>query len=171
MDHQRRGFFKSFSTPFIGNEEELFDPIRLPYNKDKSLFQKECVVCEDKPCIAVCDEEIIKVLDDGSVYLDFSKRGCTYCDECAKKCERGVLVLEEEPIRISAGITLDMAKCVAWQNVICSSCSDVCYDRAIKFLGMFRPEINYDNCTNCGFCIGVCPSLAISAISIREESS
>jgi ferredoxin-type protein NapF len=161
MDEHRRGFLKSFSTPFTDKPTEI-QPIRLPYNKDESLFQK-CIECEDRPCIAVCDENIIKVNDDGTVELDFSKRGCTYCDACAEACKVGVLVLDEEISQISAKITLDATKCMAWADVICSSCADVCYDRAIKFLGMFRPEINYENCTNCGFCIGVCPSYAITA--------
>ena len=165
MNESRRGFFKSFSAPFNQKDDE-WRPIRPPYNRDKSLFQKECISCEEKPCVAVCDEEIIKISDDGTVYLDFSKRGCTYCDECALSCQKGVLLLDStNSNRIDAHIELDMTKCVAWHGVICSSCSDVCYDRAIKFLGMLRPEINYENCTNCGFCVGVCPSYAISAIA------
>ena len=170
MDESRRGFFKSFSTPFV-EEDAVWEPIRLPYNKDKTLFETECITCETKPCIPVCDEEIIKTLDDGSLFLDFSKRGCTYCDACAEACDKDVLVLNEEIYRIEAHIELDMAKCMAWKDVICSSCRDVCYDRAIKFLGMLRPEIIYDNCTNCGFCIGVCPSYAISATAITKEAS
>ncbi len=165
MDESRRGFFKSFSTPFVDEIEE-YKPIRLPYNKDASLFQKECIRCEEKPCVSVCDEEIIKISDDNTVYLDFTKRGCTYCDECVKACKMGVLIFDEKLELIDAHIELDITKCVAWQDVVCSSCSDVCYDKAIKFLGMFRPEINYENCTNCGFCIGVCPSFAISATTI-----
>lgn len=169
MDEKRRGFLKSFSTPFADEQNE-WEPIRLPYSQDRSLFQKECTQCEEKPCIAVCDEEIIKVLDDATVYLDFSKRGCTYCDACAGACEKGVLALNGYLAPIQAHIELDITKCIAWHNVICSSCADVCYDRAIKFLGMFRPEIKYENCTNCGFCIGVCPSYAISATALKEPA-
>ncbi len=165
MDEGRRGFLKSFSNKFSA-EEDIKKPIRLPYNKDETLFTTICTTCDDKPCIAVCDENIIKVEEDSSVYLDFSKRGCTYCDACAEACDKEVLILNEEVERIKAHIELDMTKCMAWQNVICSSCRDVCYDNAIKFLGMLRPEINYENCTNCGFCIGVCPSYAISATNI-----
>lgn len=170
MDENRRGFFKSFSTPFSDQEQE-WQPIRLPYNRDKSLFETVCLSCEDKPCIRVCHEDIIKVLDDGSVFLDFSKRGCTYCDACAEACDKEVLILDEELDRIQAHIELDMTKCMAWKDIICSSCRDVCYDSAIKFLGMLRPEIVYDNCTNCGFCIGVCPSYAISAAATTKEAS
>jgi len=164
MDDSRRGFFKSFSTPF-SDKEDILKPIRLPYNKDETLFESVCTTCEDKPCIPVCDEEIIKIDENKSVYLDFSKRGCTYCDACAEACDKEVLVLSDEINKIKAEIKLDLTSCIAWQNVICSSCRDVCYDNAIKFLGMLRPEINYENCTNCGFCIGVCPSYAITAVS------
>ncbi len=170
MDESRRGFFKSFSTPFSKDKQE-WQPIRLPYNKDITLFETVCTTCEEKPCITACDEKIIKVLDDNSVFLDFSKRGCTYCDACAEACDKEVLVLDEEISKISAHIELDMTKCMAWKNVICSSCRDVCYDRAIKFLGMLRPEIVYENCTNCGFCIGVCPSYAILATATIKEVS
>lgn len=168
MDQTRRGFFQSFSEPFKQNKQ-VVEPIRLPYNKDESLFQKECVLCEDKPCTTVCDEEIIKILDDGSVGLNFSKRGCTYCDACLESCPKEVLTQEPEYKHIQAFIKLDITMCMAWQNVICSSCRDVCYDNAIKFLGMLRPEINYDNCTSCGFCLGVCPSNAITATALIQQ--
>jgi ferredoxin-type protein NapF len=166
MDISRRGFFKSFSAS-LGNGQEEWRPIRPPYNEDISLFQKECTLCETKPCITACDEEIIKTANDGTVYVDFSKRGCTYCEACSDICDRNVLVSYKSTDFIQADLKLDMTKCMAWHGVICSACRDVCYDRAITFLGMLRPEIN-ENCTSCGFCIGVCPSFAISATA-REE--
>ncbi|OQX73478.1 MAG: hypothetical protein B6D59_05440 [Campylobacteraceae bacterium 4484_4] len=169
MDIQRRDLFRSLSTPFTGKEIST-EPIRPPYNSNPALFEQECTTCEEKPCIASCDEDIIIALEDGTVALDFSKRGCTYCDDCAKACKKGVLTLTEEPLLIRANVTLDMTKCIAWHNVICRSCADVCYDRAIKFLGMLRPEIDYENCTNCGFCIGVCPTQAISAEASKETT-
>ncbi len=169
MDFQRRDLFRSLSSPFTGKEISK-EPIRPPYNTNRTLFEKECISCEEKPCVASCDENIIFVQEDGTVALDFSKRGCTYCDDCAKACEKGVLVLTEEPAQIGATITLDMTKCIAWHNVICRSCADVCYDRAIRFLGMLRPEIDDQNCTNCGFCIGVCPTQAISAEALKEKA-
>ena len=168
MDQTRRGFFQSFSDPFK-QSDKVVKPIRLPYNKDESLFQKECVSCENKPCTTVCDEEIIKILDDGTVELDFSKRGCTYCDACFEACDKEVLIADQDYKNIQAFIKLDITMCIAWKGVICSSCKDVCYDNAIKFLGMLRPEINYDNCTSCGFCLGVCPSYAITATALVQK--
>ena len=45
---------------------------------------------------------------------------------------------------------------------MCFSCKDPCLDDAIQFLGMFRPEIDENLCTSCGFCLKVCPTDAIT---------
>lgn len=161
MDEKRRGFFKTLS-PYKDKGESVSEPIRLPYNHDSMLFESVCVTCESKPCVTACDEQIIMITQDGTPALDLSKRGCTYCEDCAKACDKGVLDINVEDKQIKADVTLDIGKCIAWHQVICSSCADVCYDKAIKFLGMLRPEIVPENCTNCGFCIGVCPTESIS---------
>lgn len=161
----RRGFLKSFSAPFAKKEDQKKENvIRPPYNLDASLFG-ECAKCEEKPCVNVCEENIIKIGGDLTPYLDFSKRGCTFCDECADACEQDVLSLKENiKPEIEVDISIDMLKCVSWNGVICYSCKDVCYDDAIKFLGVLRPEIVSDKCTGCGFCIGVCP---VNAVKIK----
>ncbi|WP_331775792.1 4Fe-4S dicluster domain-containing protein [Sulfurospirillum sp. 1612] len=166
MDSKRRGFFKTLS-PYKDRDESAVEPIRLPYHHDPLLFESVCVTCESKPCATVCDENIIMITQDGSPALDLSKRGCTYCEECAKACDRGVLDPNIQDKQIKAQVSLNIGKCIAWDQVICSSCADVCYDKAIKFLGMLRPEIVQENCTNCGFCIGVCPTEAIEISAKR----
>ena len=65
-------------------------------------------------------------------------------------------------------LDIDLIKCLSWNQTMCFSCKDPCLDNAIKFLAMFRPEINTDNCTSCGFCIKVCPTDAIT-ITINKE--
>jgi len=45
---------------------------------------------------------------------------------------------------------------------MCFSCKDPCMVDAIKFLGLFRAEIDNDICNGCGFCLSVCPTNAIS---------
>ncbi len=156
----RRNFFKSFSSVLTKNknEEEIF-LVRPPYNSDSSLFDKECINCEDTPCITFCEEDIIKLADDKTPFLDFSNSGCTYCEECLKACPNSVLNTVEE--KIIAKTEIDISKCISWDNVMCFSCKEPCLDDAIDFLGLFRPEIN-EKCTNCGFCIGVCPTNAIT---------
>ena len=157
---RRRELFSSLSSSFTKKEETKEEVIRLPYNEDINLFHQECPSC-DAPCVNFCEEDIIVMGDDKTPHIDFSKGGCTYCEQCAKACEKGVLI-EDSPVKVLAKIEIDIMKCLSWQNTMCFSCKDPCLDNAIEFLGMFRPSILEDKCTNCGFCINVCPSEAIT---------
>ena len=93
---------------------------------------------------------------DGTV----TKGGCTFCDKCANACEHEVLNLEFKK-NIDAKISIDMIECMSWNQTMCFSCKDPCLDDAINFLAMFRPEIDNNKCTSCGFCIKYCPVGAI----------
>jgi len=153
----RRELFGSLASSFNATkkQEKLLRP---PYFRDESLFHNECSKCDAK-CATVCEVEIIKITDDKTPYLDFSKSGCTYCDECAKACEFGVLNLADKKF-INADVTIDNSKCLSWNHTMCFSCKDPCLDNAIDFAAMFMPVIN-NKCTSCGFCINKCPTYAI----------
>ena len=151
----RRELFKNIAKPF---KEKL---IRPPYFKKESKFIKSCVTCIDKSCTTVCEESIIFIRDDGTPQINLKISGCTYCDECAKACNENVLKIKHKKI-INAKFSIDILKCMSWNNTMCFSCKDPCMDDAIKFEGIFKPVINIDTCTSCGFCISVCPSDAIS---------
>ncbi len=161
----RRDFFRSLSgakdssTP---KEESIDVVLRPPYALAESLFLSRCVECEDKACATFCEEEIIVIKADGTPTLNFSKRGCTFCQECAKACKSGVLSLEEGFEYINAEFKIDINGCVAHHKVICFSCKEPCIDDAILFNGMFNPVIDESRCTNCGYCFGRCPTVAIS---------
>ncbi|MDY0364475.1 MAG: ferredoxin-type protein NapF [Arcobacteraceae bacterium] len=158
-DISKRELFGSLASKFGGKKEEQRS-VRPPYFADENDFYKECLECDGK-CVTFCKEHIIIISEDKTPILDFSKSGCTYCDECALACDRDVLKLEYKS-KIKARFSIDILKCLSWNQVMCFSCKDPCLDNAIKFLGMFRPEIKEDLCTNCGFCVKVCPSDAIS---------
>ena len=162
---ERRELFRSFVKPF--KKEEVII-VRPPYFLDKDDFIQNCVLCENQECVEVCEESIINIGSDKTPFLDFTKSGCTYCDECAMACLTDVLKIENKKY-IDVKITIDMVKCVSWNNTMCFSCKDPCLDNAIDFTAMFKPTIN-DNCTSCGFCIGVCPTNAIkiNQIDIKE---
>ena len=168
----RRGFFKSITKPLRQSEEENAPPlIRPPYIKDKSLFQSECPSCETLACVTSCDEKIIVIdRETKTPTLDFSKNGCTFCDECAIACERDVLSLDDEVngTYLNAIFQISIDNCVAHQGVICYSCKEPCIDDAILFNGMFNPIIDNEKCTACGFCISRCPTKAINYIPIGE---
>lgn len=134
--------------------------IRPPYAHDLSLFQTHCPTCVDTPCISACEEDIIKLDADGAPLLDFTISGCTFCHDCADACPNGVLT-EFGSEAIAAKFSIDTNTCLAWNDVMCSSCLDACDARAVIFFGVFRPVIDADICTACGFCYGVCPPYAI----------
>jgi len=138
--------------------------LRPPYGFTESLFQSECSTCESKACVASCDEQIIFIQKDGTPRLDFSKSGCTFCEACASACEANVLSLENTHTseHINALFRISTEACVAHHGVICFSCKEPCIDDAILFNGLFNPVIDTDKCTGCGFCLGRCPTEAIS---------
>jgi len=167
----RRKFLKGFpvwaySTINGDVEEKLY--IRPPYSENGDF--SKCINC-DGVCATYCPEKIIKIADDKTPYLSFEKRGCTFCEECAKVCPEGVLRIDDKnKKKINATVEIERTKCVSWHGTICNSCSDVCLDSAIKFEGLWKPEIKEEKCTSCGFCITVCPVNAINATPIKRVS-
>ena len=163
----RRDFFKKLTKPISDIKEERVTPlyIRPPYAKDLSLFDKECINCTEKSCALVCEEKIIVIEAGGTPILNFTKSGCTFCQDCATACEFGVLSLEdgkEEILNTTFFINKD--KCMAHNGSVCFSCKEPCIDDAILFKGMFDPIIDIQKCTSCGFCLSRCPTNAIEYI-------
>jgi len=160
----RRAFLSTFRKPLQQSKEVLPLMVRPPYGLNESLFQSECVTCENKTCVASCDEQIIFMLEDGTPSLDFFKSGCTFCEDCANACEPNVLNLENihTSEQLNATFRISTEGCVAHNGVICFSCKEPCIDDAILFNGMFNPVIDMNKCTGCGFCVGRCPTQAIS---------
>ncbi len=154
---QRRELFSSLASSF--KKEQGSCVVRPPYFKDEKDFL-ECVKCDDTSCVGACVENIIVIQSDKTPVVDFSKGGCTYCDKCAEACIHNVLDTRYDNY-INAKITINVLECLSWNKTMCFSCKDVCLDDAIEYLGLFRPEIDYEKCTNCGFCVKVCPTNAI----------
>jgi len=171
----RRDFFTALKKPLenVTRKEELF--VRPPYGLDEALFQSECINCESKACVASCEEEIILIRADGTPMLNFSKKGCTFCEACALACEPNVLSLENihTSEKVNARFIISPTACVAHNDVICFSCKEPCIDDAILFNGMFNPVIDMNLCTGCGFCQSRCPTNAISyqATEIKQKEA
>jgi ferredoxin-type protein NapF len=162
---ERRELFSFLSSSLknaVREKEELNEVVlRPPYYKSEDAFGTECQQCQGE-CASLCQEQIIVIGEDKTPYLDFSKRGCTYCDECAIACPSDVLLVDNKKM-VEASIIINQQKCLSWQGVMCFSCKDPCLEDAIDFKAMFMPEIN-EKCTSCGFCIGRCPADAIDIL-------
>ena len=102
--------------------------------------------------------------------LDFSKTGCTYCDDCATACEPNVLQVEHKK-DINTNIVINNSNCLSWNATMCFSCKDPCLEDAIEFKAMFMPTIDESKCTACGFCISRCPTSAIDIKAKNENIS
>jgi len=167
----RRDFFKKFASPILEEKEKkkpsLF--LRPPYYKDIEAFDKECINCIDKACASACDEQIIVIEAGGTPILNYTKSGCTFCQECALVCELGVLQVENER-KVNATFIINKQSCLAHNQSVCFSCKEPCIDNAIIFRGMFEPIIDIDKCTACGFCLSRCPTNAIEYIINQEEA-
>lgn len=163
---KRRELFSSLFSPKKKENEVIVKP---PYYSDLDSFHKECITCVDTPCITFCEENIIVLDEDKTPKIDFSLGGCTYCDECAKACPNEVLKVENKSL-LNVNVEIDILKCMSWNQTMCFSCKDPCMDDAIEFLGIYRPSINTDKCTSCGFCISVCPTQAIKITNKEIEN-
>lgn len=169
IDGKKREAFASLSSLFgAKKKEEKPKLIRPPYNEDNHLFESLCPTCIDTPCVHACEENIIGIDNAKIPYLLFSKSGCTFCEECARVCPHEVLHVNASA-NIDAVFRIDVGACMAWNSTICNSCADMCQEKAIKFLGMFRPLIEVEKCTGCGFCYGVCPTSAV-LFKAKEKS-
>ncbi len=168
VDPKRRGLLTSISSAIHGTKGEGTFILRPPYNADPTLFQTICPTCETKACVKACEERIILIDEKGAPTLTFKARGCTFCDACATACEADVLS-DTSLQYIPTEVTIDPLRCVAWHDVVCTSCKDPCLDDAIRFLGLFRPEIDDSRCTGCGWCAGVCPSDAIQFSAPKND--
>lgn len=161
IDAQKREAFASFST-LLGRGKRESVVIRPPYAQNKELFETICLTCKDTPCVSACEEEIIFLDENHTPCLLFSKRGCSFCEECAKACPSEVLhVKSNDEVTIKVDVKIDIGKCIAWNGTICNSCGDVCLTKAIQFFGMFRPTVEMNQCNGCGFCYSVCPTNAV----------
>jgi len=159
---QRRELFSFLSASIkdvAKEKKEKVVQVRPPYFGDVNAFDIECQNCEGL-CATSCQEQIIIIGEDKTPRLDFSKSGCTYCDDCANACLSNVLTIEAKKT-IKADVVIDQTTCMSWEGVMCFSCKDPCLEDAIEFKAMFMPTIDVEKCTACGFCISRCPSYAI----------
>ena len=153
---ERRAFFNKLGAG-VKQEIKLLLP---PYS---GVSMEGCINC-DAPCVSSCETDILFKNSAGHVEVDFKMQGCTYCKQCLETCDKGVLDESFHPF-INAVVYIDTATCISHHGVLCMACKEPCMDDAIKFEGLFKPEIISQSCTACGFCTSRCPTGAIKVVA------
>jgi ferredoxin-type protein NapF len=161
-----RGTFLSREGRSKETTRQLPLGLRPPWHQALSLSE-HCTDCSH-PCTTACEPAIIKLHPAdhefaGQPYLDFSIRGCTFCRACAEACpiEDGLLASTSNTPEIGKA-QLNHGSCIAWNEVICQSCSNNCDVQAISTTYQRNPEVNAELCNGCGQCVSSCPVGAIS---------
>jgi len=56
------------------------------------------------------------------------------------------------------------------EEIPCNICANACPSNAIKVEGLRgKPKIDWDKCTGCSVCVGVCPGLAMFVIREKDD--
>ena len=163
MAISRRAFLR-------GDLQGRYHAVRPPWATGEAGFIATCTRCDE--CISSCPEKIIEKGQGGFPQINFKRGECTFCGDCAKACEAGVLSFDAEaqPWQLTPSIK---ESCLALNRVVCRSCAEQCEQRAITFRpapgGVSRPELHLEQCNGCGACIGPCPVAAIELNSQQEN--
>jgi len=170
VNANRRAFLRGAYLTREGRNEEAkrqkpLGPVP-PWHQGLAL-ESHCVDCT-QPCIASCEPGIIKIHpqshDYASIpYLDFTSSGCTFCGACVEACPIEIETGNNATPRIGT-LVLNRSSCIAWQDIICMSCSNACEYKAITTMHQRRPQIVTSNCTGCGKCVSVCPVNAMGVL-------
>lgn len=143
------------------------DELRPPGAQADPFFTALCIKCQR--CVTVCPEHIIlpSTVEDGLAQarmpkLDYSARGCTFCDKCYEVCPT-MAVLKPDPYAPLDG-RIGIAKvypdtCIPFANTnACGVCKDNCPYGAISLDGNGRPVVDENLCNGCGMCEAKCPA-------------
>ncbi|MGF1696475.1 ferredoxin-type protein NapF [Vibrio kyushuensis] len=143
--------------------------VRLPWLKSPDEFVYDCTRCGK--CIESCENKIIVKGEGGFPTIDFSIDECTFCYKCADSCPESLFKSQHDSPWY-AEITIE-DQCLAYKNIECRSCSDVCDAMVIKFkpeIGkVAQPNLDLDECNGCGACVSVCPTSSIKVSNVNNN--
>lgn len=160
--------------------------VRPPGGQNEDAFLAGCTRCEK--CLEACPNDAIKLchIEDGIInmrtpQMDFSSSYCDFCQEhngghprCVDACLTGALKLDgsatAQSVRIGkAQITQDW--CLAYMDMGCHKCYDVCPYSAIELDDQGRPYVVEERCNGCGACEAACVSLTNGSRSAASDAT
>lgn len=116
-------------------------------------------------CAAVCDNDAVNIVNGVAKITPLK---CVACGKCAAVCPNSLIKLKplEQSIEVLCS-SADNGKLtrLACKNgcIGCKMCERKCPNGAITVTD-FHASIDYDKCTNCGICEGVCPAKVIHRV-------
>lgn len=158
----RRGFFRARTSA------RHF--LRPPWAQPGAGFLAACTRCN--ACVDVCPTKIVVRGDGGFPEIDFLRGECSFCRECLGACAPQAL-RDQTDGRAWHNVAVIAETCLAWDNVVCRSCGDICEAGAIRFhpqVGQAaRPAVDLSICTGCGACVAPCPNRAVRITAENHE--
>jgi Fe-S-cluster-containing hydrogenase component 2 len=85
--------------------------------------------------------------------------------------QNGILTLNDLDLPSDKQLKKGVAIIECVQEIPCNPCVDACPFGAISMKDINAPPVvDYDKCTACGQCVGICPGLAIFVIKVVENN-
>jgi len=108
------------------------------------LLNHGCHLCEDWPCVSVCEPGSLK-LPPAELEADAAEQGGDEAD-----------VQQSDPIPRLAKATLDTTVCLPWFGPECGACRDSCPIEGALLWEREKPRIDPAQCSGCGLCREAC---------------
>jgi len=145
--------------------------LRPPWAVDEAVFMEHCANQCDA-CRDACPEKIIVIGRGHYPHIDFSQGECTFCQQCVDSCQYGALDYQQGSTPWNYKAAISQEQCITQKSVVCRSCSENCDAEAILFHpqlgGVSSPDLKQELCTGCGACVQVCPTKAVSILTLID---
>ena len=127
-----------------------------------------CLGCGD--CAHVCPVNAIRV-ENGIAHVDTTV--CIGCGMCAKTCPKHIIHMVPQSVVTLVSCSNHEKGAVARKNctnacIACKRCEKSCPEGAITVVDNLA-VINYDKCTGCGICVGVCPTHCLKTVNLYTD--
>ncbi|KYK21822.1 (4Fe-4S)-binding protein [Thermoplasmatales archaeon SG8-52-2] len=84
----------------------------------------------------------------------------------------GILSLNDLTLPSDEHLNKGVAIIECVQEIPCDPCVGICSVNAISMKNINAvPKIDYDKCTGCKRCVGICPGLAIFVIKLKDDKA